>query len=248
MHFLYKRLLVWSVPLLMLSACGRQYHITQQKAQFYKVSNTAADSSFVRFLQPYKEQLDVKMSEVIGSADTTLTKKQPECSLGNFMADAQFWSARSIDPTVNVSVVNYGGIRISYLQQGPIEVRKMYELMPFDNIITVIEIPGSVLQEFCDHMASLKGWPVSGLSYTIKDKKAINVMVNDKPLQAAANYKVALSDYIANGGDNCHFLKPYMQNVSGILIREALISYVKLMTGRNTRLTAKIENRVTNAE
>jgi hypothetical protein len=32
----------------------------------------------------------------------------------------------------------------------------MYEMMPFDNMLTIVEIPGTVLQQFCDMMAAAK--------------------------------------------------------------------------------------------
>jgi 2',3'-cyclic-nucleotide 2'-phosphodiesterase (5'-nucleotidase family) len=216
--------------------------------QNYEVKAIAPDSGLTQLVRPYKAELDAKMDEVIGKADTTLTKQQPECTLGNFMADAQLWSARSADPTVKLSVANYGGIRISYLQQGPIKLRNMYELMPFDNTLCIVELPGSALQQLCDHMASLKGWPISGFSYVIKDKKATNILVNEKPLEENTVYKVVMSDYIANGGDNCAFLKPYKQKMTNILIREALISYVRVMTNRNATIHPQLENRVTHAE
>ncbi|MBL7717997.1 MAG: 5'-nucleotidase C-terminal domain-containing protein [Flavipsychrobacter sp.] len=234
------------VPLLLAAACGTSYQVAQHSSVIYNVKDTSPDSSLYRLVQPYKEELDKKMSEVIGRADTTLTKKQPECTLGNFMADAQLAAARELYPDVTVSVSNYGGIRVSYLQEGPVMLRHMYELMPFDNTLVILELPGTVLVEFCQHMASLKGWPVSGLSYTIKDKKAVNIKVNGQAVKEDALYKVATSDYVANGGDNCHFLKAYKPVLTNIFVRDVLIAYVRNRTASGQALSATLENRVTN--
>lgn len=230
------------------ASCSHSYHITKQEAHTTKVKDITPDSNLMKMIQPYKEQLDVKMNEVIGRADTTLTKKQPECTLGNFMVDAQLCSAQKIDPSVNISVANYGGIRLSYLSPGEIKLRNMYELMPFDNMLTIIEIPGSTFHKFCDHIAALGGWPVSGMSFVIKDKKAINIFISGKPLNEQATYKLAISDYIANGGDKCDFLKTAKQRSTDILIRDALIDYVINLTAQNKVLHPSLENRVQNAQ
>lgn len=229
-------------------SCGHTYHITKQEAKTTRVKDIAPDSSLVKLIKPYKEQLDVQMDKVIGKTDTTLTKKQPECTLGNFMADAQLRSAQKIDPSVKISVANYGGIRISYLSPGEIKLRNMYELMPFDNALVIIEVSGSTFHQFCDHMASLGGWPVSGLSYIIRDKKATNIVAEGKPLNEQAIYKIALSDYVANGGDKCDFLQTAKQRSTGILIRDALIEYVSDLTAQNKALHPSLENRVQNAQ
>jgi 2',3'-cyclic-nucleotide 2'-phosphodiesterase (5'-nucleotidase family) len=40
-------------------------------------------------------------------------------------------------------------------------------------------------------------------------------------------YRVATSDYIANGGDRCDFLIGLKQNNAGLLLRDALLQYLK---------------------
>jgi 2',3'-cyclic-nucleotide 2'-phosphodiesterase (5'-nucleotidase family) len=124
----------------------------------------------------------------------------------------------------------------------------MYELMPFDNMVTIIGVTGNVLHHFCDHMAGLGGWPVSGMSFAIKDKKAVNILVNGKQLEEEALYKLAISDYIANGGDNCDFLETAKQQSTDILIRDALIEYVSNLTTQNKALHPSLENRVQYAQ
>ena len=43
--------------------------------------------------------------------------------------------------------MNHGGIR-SYIPKGNITTGKIFELMPFDNLIVLQEVKGSVLQQF----------------------------------------------------------------------------------------------------
>lgn len=234
---------------LLFTACQKKMYLNERKADAYAITTALPqDSSILRFLQPYKIGVDTQMQVVIGSTDIMLTKAQPESSLGNFIADAQLEGARKIDPGVDISIMNYGGIRLSYIVPGIITKGKLYELMPFDNMLTIVEIPGSVVHEFCDFMAQAKGWPVSGLKFVIKDKKATDILVNGKLLNEHLVYKMAISDYIAKGGDNCDFLSSLKKKFTSVFVRDAMIDYVMRLQSENKPLHPEVENRVTYAE
>ena len=199
-------------------------------------------------IAPYKKGVDTQMKVIVGHTDIPLTKAQPECTIGNFMADAQLMAARAIDPKTDAAIANYGGIRLPYIDPGPLTRGKMYELMPFDNVLTIVEIPGTVLKQFCDHMAKGKGWPVSGLSFIIKEKAADSILINGELLNEHHFYKVATSDYIAHGGDNCDFLSSSKKRVTSVFIRDAMIAYVTRLELAGKPLHPNIENRVRYAE
>jgi 2',3'-cyclic-nucleotide 2'-phosphodiesterase (5'-nucleotidase family) len=164
------------------------------------------------------------------------------------MADALLQAAQLQDRHVEAAILNYGGIRLPYIASGVITVGKIYELMPFDNQLTVIEIPGDTLIRFCDYMALAKGWPVSGISFAIKDRKAINILVNGQPVQANKVYKIATNDYLANGGDYCSFLTQLKRSTTSLLIRDVCIDYVKDLAKQGKHLHPYIDKRVYNAE
>lgn len=232
------------------SACHKPYYIEQHQQRFYAIDKQRQpDTAVMSWLSPYKKGVDTQMQVVIGHTDIPLTKAQPESTLGNFMADAQLEAGKRIDPKVVASVVNYGGIRLTYLSPGPITKGKMYELMPFDNMLCIAEIPGRVLREFCDAMAQRKGWPVAGLAFTIsKEKKAENILVDGKPLNDNLVYKVALNDYTARGGDNCDFLVPLKKKYTSIFLRDVLIDYVAALEQESKPLHPNLEKRIQYAE
>jgi 2',3'-cyclic-nucleotide 2'-phosphodiesterase (5'-nucleotidase family) len=110
------------------------------------------------------------------------------------------------------------------------------------------KLSGKVVQEFLDHIAGRKGWPCAGITMQIKDKKAINVLIGGAPLNESAVYTIANNDYVANGGDDCAMLKTIPQISNGYLFRDAVIDYFTQYTAAGKKISAKIENRVTNAE
>lgn len=216
--------------------------------RYYEIHGQAPDSAISALLQPYKVGVDTQMKVVIGYADVPLTKSQPESTMGNFVADAQLAAAQQIDPSVAFSVANYGGLRIPYLAPGAITRGHIYELMPFDNFLTIVEMPGRTVQEFCDHMAARKGWPVSGVTYVIREGKATDIKINGEPLNEQVTYKVAINDYMAAGGDNCDMLRPLRRRKTTLFVRDALMQYLAALEQAGLPLHPSLENRITYAD
>ncbi len=223
-----------------------------QKVQFndYRIApGSKQDSAMLVLLKPYSDSLSKSMYEVVGVAETDLEKKQPEGTLGNFLADAMLAMAeKTYAIKVDAAFINYGGIRLPSIAAGNITRAKVFELSPFDNLLVLQKISGKVLQEFLDHIANRGGWPCSGISMQIKNKKAVNIMIGGKPFDESAVYTIANNDYVANGGDDCGMLKSIPQQSNGYLFRDAVFDYLAELKKQGRKISAKIENRTINAE
>jgi 2',3'-cyclic-nucleotide 2'-phosphodiesterase (5'-nucleotidase family) len=208
------------------SNCNPLYRAASVQYKEYRVMNLRTDSSLQSFLQPYRDSMSSNMNVVIAALETDLEKGQPECTLGNFMADAMMVMAeKKIGVKPDISFVNYGGIRLPSVKAGVLTRGKLYELFPFDNLLVIVTIKGDVLQQFLDHISARGGWPVAGMRMQIRDKKAVNISINGAPLDPSKEYKIALGDYTANGGDDAAMLKGLPQLNKGYLMRDAFIDY-----------------------
>ncbi len=206
--------------------------------------NTKKDSTMTAFLSGYRDNVSKSMGTVIGFSVSGLTKHQPESGLGNFMADAvKTMGEQVFNLPIDAAFINYGGVR-SYIPKGDVTLGTIFELMPFDNFLVIQKVKGDSLLLFLNHIASRNGWPLSGITMGIKDKMAVDVLVNGKPLSTDSTYTIANSDYIVNGGDNTNMLKVFPQITRGYLIRDALIAYVKQMTEQGKPIDAKTEKRI----
>lgn len=216
----------------------------------YKINTQpSVDNDYSRMLTPYKDSLNKSMNEVVGFSVNGLSKKQPESVLGNFMTDAmKAMAEKKFNKKIDAAFINYGGIR-SYIPKGEITVGKIFELMPFDNLIVLQELKGNVLKEFLQHCCAKGGFPVSyGITYSFKENKLADAFVNGKQIDDNATYTIANSDYIANGGDNCEMLKKLAKQNINYLMRDALIEYAKQLTFEGKTIDSKIENRVVYAK
>ena len=223
--------------------------ITKHTEQFYTIDASLGKDSLIQaFLSPYKKGVDTIMQGVLAYSDVPLTKAQPECTLGNLIADAQLVSARKIDTSVAISVVNYGGVRINFIAAGAITRGLVYEVMPFENKIAIVSLSGLQIQTMCDQIAIRKGWPIAGLSFKIKDKKAINIKVNGQAINESIVYKIAINDYVARGGDNFEFMLKASKQFTDILIRDAIINYLVAINQQHKVYHTELENRISYAE
>ena len=234
-----------------LASCSAPKALVAEKpaAQFYKIDSTQGQSGkLAAFLKPYKRGVDTQMQVIIGATDAPLTKAQPESTMGNLVADAQLEAGKKIDPKVVAAVSNYGGLRLPMIPKGPLTRGKIYELMPFDNTICIVEIPGTVVQEYCNVMVKRKGWPVSGLTFTIKDGAATDILIGGQKIDPARLYKFSLNDYNARGGDNCDFLVPLKKRYTTVFIRDAIMQHLAAASQGGKAYHPYLDQRIRYAE
>jgi 2',3'-cyclic-nucleotide 2'-phosphodiesterase (5'-nucleotidase family) len=232
--------------LLVFAACNTvQRPVSADYAGYRITSSLQKDSLLERDLQPYRDSVNNSMNTVIAVLGAGLEKKQPEGSLGNFMADALLFGARKkFGIEADVATVNFGGIRLGQLPAGEVTNGKIFELMPFDNLVVIQDIRGDQLQTFLDFTAERGGWPIAGVTMQISNKKAVNVLIGGKPLDPSKTYKLVNSDYVASGGDNAVMLKGIPQQNIGYLMRDAFFDYIKALSAEGKNIWAKEEKRV----
>jgi len=241
----------WCLAILLaftIASCTTYNHLSSIETERVTVSEETqanVDEQITAMIDPYKQQLDAKMDRVIGQLNITLKKSKPEGTLNNWMTDiiherAEHYHGKPID----FAIQNYGGIRVREISAGSISVRKIYELMPFDNKIVILELDGKTMSLMLDNIASKGGMPVSkAIKMTIDtDQKPKDVLINGDPLDINRTYTMALPDYVANGGGGCDFLKPLTQVETGWNVREAIIDYLDTY---KEEMSATIEGRIT---
>lgn len=205
------------------------------------------DASIEALIQPFREQLSVEMDEVIGQNKHDLTKEQPQSNLGNFNAAAILYQARtSSADTVHAAISNYGGMRIPFIASGDLKLGAMYELMPFDNMLVVLEIDGKTLIQYLDHTISNGGWPISKEIQILVNSvnQQYSYKLNGRSINNNEVYRVVTSDYLAGGGDNCEFLKPLQYEALGVFFRDALINFVKYQSQKGQVIDFQKDERV----
>jgi 2',3'-cyclic-nucleotide 2'-phosphodiesterase (5'-nucleotidase family) len=181
---------------------------------------------------PYRERMGEEVKEVIGETTGLLSKAWPEGTLGNFATDAMLWAANGASTRpVHMAMTNNGGLRVP-IGAGPITVGQMFELMPFENMLSVLVLSGLQVKALCDQLANARGEPISGFSFHIasdEDRRwAEDIRVGGMPLDPDAEYRLVTNDYLASGGGDLTPLhSPMAREDLNVLLRNALIDFVR---------------------
>lgn len=199
----------------------------QSKNQNLNDDYGSVDEGVLKTIAPYKDGLDSKMNKKIGTLTGPLDKNKPSSTLTNFMADAMLFSANKLGKNIDAAMMNYGGVRITNVPPGDLTVGRMYELMPFDNTLVIMNLDRATAQKLFDKVAASNGWPMSK-NVVIKGSlnKAKEIILNGKNMNELDSVMVALPSYISDGGDDCYFLIGLPKEDLGVYIRDVLIDYV----------------------
>lgn len=216
------------------------------------VTSVPEDPAIKAIVDGYNNQLKGKLSVVVGKALVALDGERAdvrtkETNLGNYIAD---WMRTSTH--ADIAFENGGSIRTS-VPAGDVTVGSIFNVVPFDNFLLVLEIKGSTLKDALENSVSaypaqLGGFlQVSGFSFTFDPSKAkgsrvVSITKDGKPMDMDAIYKVCTADFTAAGGDGYAMLKgAKVVSTSGEWMRDGLVAYVKA----NPEINPTVEGRIT---
>jgi len=97
---------------------------------------------------------------------------------------------------------NTGGVRVKHLNKGPITVKDVYSIDPFNNDIVVYKMTGAQVKKYImDSYRKNGGHPsyVSGMTYRVDDDgRSVWVETKGEPFSTKKIYKVAMNSYMAS--------------------------------------------------
>lgn len=153
----------------------------------------------------YKTGVDSIMTLWVARTEKELHNSDPE--MLNFFTDWVYDSGRRIAPNVDMAIANKGGLR-TVLPEGRVAKGHIIDMLPFRNYITVLDVKGSDLRSVFDVMAKTDG---NGISRNVRatydtiggrtNYRAHDIIIDGRPLDDNATYRVATIDYLAKGGD-----------------------------------------------
>lgn len=213
----------------------------------------APDAKVAALLKPYDEQVAAKRLEPLGvraSANFTRSYDQ-ESSLGNLLADLTREGTGA-----DIAFMNSGGIRAD-LHAGELKYGDIFEVSPFDNYPAVVTMTGAQIVEMIRHNlgGSHGTLQPSGLRYTYDAAKAednparlVSVTLdNGNAIDPSALYKVALPDFLANGGGGLMSIMSAIPPERKAFDMRAPLRdlFVTVLKKRKEPLAPKMEGRIT---
>ena len=161
-----------------------------------------------------------RMVVATATADLNRGVANRESGLGSWMADCfKDWAG------ADAAIMNGGGIR-SDLPAGPVTLRRLFEVMPFDDTVVKLKMKGSLLRAALDHVigspriAQIGGMTAEYRPLNPPHERLGAVTVGGAPLDDAKIYSVVTLDFLT--GSYPEFGRADSQTETGALARDVL--------------------------
>ncbi len=186
------------------------------------------------FLHPYSKRLNQVLDSTLAYAPKKISKGDGEynTTAGNLLADIMLSETQPIFKSrtgkdIDFVLFNHGGIR-SILSKGKVSARNAYEVMPFENTVTVVALQGTSVRDLVSYLVLRKrAHPISGMQVVLnRDGSLKSATIQGKPIDDKRIYYIATSSYLVSGGDNMIFFKEALEVFeTDYKIRNMLIDY-----------------------
>ncbi|MBI5956315.1 MAG: 5'-nucleotidase C-terminal domain-containing protein [Chloroflexi bacterium] len=207
----------------------------------------APDAQVAALVTKYAKEAQAIMDRPLGETLVDLEQGYAgEFPLGNLIVDAM----RSVDAgygkVADIAMHNNAGVRSS-ISKGPITYGQLYKVLPFDNVLTAMDLTGAQIRIILEK--AVAGRPgnmlVSGMTYTFDQSQPegarIKVaLVGGKPLDPKRVYRVMTIDYLAGGGDG----QVEFKNGSNLTYGDPTVDVVAEYIQRHSPVSPKVEGRI----
>ena len=195
----------------------------------------ASDKAVSDIVAGYQAQLDDKFKVVIGRAAVFLDAEREriryeETNLGNWVTDIM-----RAYTGADIALLNSGSLRAS-IADGPVTIADVFRAMPYANELVTVELSGKELlavlnRSVAGSRADEDGGflQVSGIRISVRANGVESVQLGaaGSGLDPEKRYLVAITDFMASGGDGYFWFKGKPLVDTGLPLRELLIDTVR---------------------
>jgi 5'-nucleotidase len=219
------------------------------------VSSVVADNMIVRtdvlakdpaqtaLIQRYQQIVAPLASRVVGRIAEPLTKAEShagETSLGDVIADAQLAATSAeIASGAEIAFTNPGGVRTDLPMKdgGKVTYADLFAVQPFGNSLVTMEVTGAQIERMLEQQWLDQPKPrilhvSNGFTYRWNGTRPpgervdpASIMLNGKPVDPQARYRVTVNNFLADGGDGFSVLRDGIDRVTGPYDVDALAAY-----------------------
>ena len=250
----HKSLIYFSV--FFIVACSAPAKLIKEESSLININvndSLKEDALIKQLIEPYKQDLEKEMNEVLIISTSVFEKAQPEGALGNLVADIVFEMGnehyRPADfHFADFCLLNNGGLRVA-LPEGEITKGKIFELMPFENEIVIVTLSGEEVSNLFRYIIEVNGQPISGLQLKNSNQPNFQALIKGVPFDKNKTYKIVTSDYLSAGNDKMEFFKSALKvEATNYKIRDAIIDYLTNEKNKGNTLKPHPGGRIINVQ
>lgn len=211
------------------------------------------DADVEKMLAPYSGKVR-ELSKVVGQLEGGLSKTGVGAgSLGNFVTDGIKAQAQAkLGKPVSLAIVNAGGLRKNEIAAGELRASDIFELLPFENALVVLEMTGVQLARLLE-IVPRDAQAGARIHFKWNDRnraefisgKLVDENGKEQEVDPQKIYTVITIDYLVRLGSGAYaILQEAKSNKPlNITLRDAILDYVKTETAAGRPIRAVVDNR-----
>ncbi|MDW8809371.1 bifunctional metallophosphatase/5'-nucleotidase [Streptomyces scabiei] len=205
-------------------------------------------------------------NRTIGYISADVPNVGTETPMGDLIADAQYWYGKTLDPEVDLALMNPGGVRapLTYAAKGTegdgvVTYAEGFTVQPFSNTVNLQDFTGAQIIQVLKEQVSGSNTaapkvllPSSGLTYTLDltktgaDRVVVStIKLNGAAIDPDATYRVATNSFLAGGGDGYPTLGQGTNDLVGADDLTALEQYLLANSSAGSPIAPPAANRIT---
>ncbi len=171
----------------------------------FATTEVKEDAAVLAMLQPFQDKGRAELDKVVGESDGKLegdraiVRAKPT-NLGVFIASVMQQRAKA-----DLAIMNSGGVRDS-LPAGKLTYKDVLKVQPFGNMLAYVDLSGKELMDYLNAAAKMSTGSgafaqFSGVQLAIEGGVVKTATIKGAAIDPVKNYRLALNNFQANGGD-----------------------------------------------
>ena len=212
-----------------LERSGGLTRVTSRAVRVPYADQVTPDSAVTRVVRDWEARVRPVTQRVVTTLAAELPRGRDESGLGDLLADA-FRQATG----AQASLINNGSIRRD-LPAGPLDYGVLYELQPFQNALSRVEVSGAQLRAALEN-AVVGGTPsahLAGLVVEFSPTRPAGQRIrsirldNGRLVGDADRVTLGLTEFMAGGGDRYTSLAEGRATPTGLVDLDAVIDHLR---------------------
>lgn len=216
-------------------------------------ASVPADPNVEKMLAPYSEKVR-ELTKVIGRLEGGLTKTGVGAgTLGNFVSDGMRAQAQAkLGKPVVLAIMNAGGLRKNEIAAGDLRASDIFELLPFENALIVLDVTGAQLVQLLQ-TATRDAQAGARIQFKYNDRdrpefisgKLLDENGNEQEIDPNKIYTIVTIDYLLRlkSGGYAILQEAKRNTPLNITLRDAIMNYVNAETAAGRPIRGATDNR-----
>lgn len=178
-------------------------------------------------IDEFRNVAEEGMDEIIGEALMEIPRGGAEHPLGHLVTDAMLWRTGA-----DVALMNRGGIR-AVIPRGPVTPRIVYEALPFEENLYILELTGSELLQVLETgmMGRRRDMQLGGATAVRNQNredmfKIEKLLIDGEPVDSTAVYTFVTTGYLVSGNVGYEILLSFPSVYGGSTLLDTVLDYI----------------------